>query len=539
MTNSTATNKTNTPDYEVAVIGAGPGGIAAGVMLKKAGIDNFIMIERESSVGGSWRDNDYPGIGVDVPCFSYQYSFAPKADWSRLFPKGDEVCQYHVDVAKRFKLIPHLKFDTNIEREVWLDEQHYWQLHTQNNEVITARFVLNAVGAFIRPKQNDGLPGLATFKGKVMKPTQWDNTYDLKGKRVAVIGTGASSVQISPAIAPEVKELAVFQRTPVYCFPKPDYSFPTWVQTGLRIPGSASVISASLLVGIEVALRFLLDAPLDTAKRTMFKFDERMKKRYQKYVKNIVKDPETAAALTPSYGPAAKRPTLSNLFLPVFNRENTHLITTPIETITAKGIRTTDGVEHEFDMIVVATGYELFSDPESYVAGTIMGRFGFDLGKFYEENKLQAYESVSLPQLPNRWMLVGPYSWTGTGWHFMVETSARHAIRVIKNTRRKRSTLAEVKQTAHESYHKRLMKRGRAIQYYYTELNKGLRTYYVNSQGDMPYIRPSTAFEGVWRSYRFPLNHYRYERLSDIQANSKTNSKKQTRKQKKIEEGIV
>ncbi|MCG8591332.1 MAG: NAD(P)/FAD-dependent oxidoreductase [Proteobacteria bacterium] len=507
---NTRIDSENRPDHEVVVIGAGPGGIAAGVLLQRAGIDDFAIFERADGVGGSWRDNDYPGIGVDVPCLGYQYSFARKHDWSRLFPKGHEIHEYLVDVVARFGLAPHLRFGAEIVRETWDDQRHHWRLELGGGEVVTARFVVSAVGAFIRPKEDVGIPGVEDFEGKVQRPTQWDHGAVLAGKRVAVIGTGASSVQISPAIAPQVDRLSVFQRTPVWCIPKADLRFAPWFQRLLRLPGAGALIHGLGLVAVELGTRVLVSTPLPLAKLMMRGLDAFAKRAYGAYIRSVVKDPETAAALTPEYGPLGKRPTISNAYLQAFNRDNTELVTTPIETLTKKGLRTRDGIEHEFDMIVLATGYELFSDPETYRPGTIVGRDGFDLGAFYAEHGLQAYESVSVPQLPNRWMLVGPYSWTGTGWHFMVETSAGHAIRVIREARRRGATRAEIRQPVHDAYHARLRRRGRAVHHYFAVQNRGLRTYYVNSQGDTPYLRPFTAFETLWRSRTFPLDDYAY-----------------------------
>ena len=512
--NNTFSVGSSSPDFQVIVIGAGPGGIAAGVFLKKSNID-FCVLERANAVGGSWRDNDYPDIGVDVPFFLYQYSFARKADWARLFPKGDEVRQYHVDVAVNQGLMPHIRFNTEVVKEVWNEEHHYWHLHLANGETLTARFVIKAVGAFIQPKSDDGLKGLENYKGKIQKPTEWDHHYELTGKRVAVIGTGASSVQISPAIASMVESLDVYQRTPVYCFPKVDIKNNFLFRNLLRIPGFVALLNGILLVVIEIVLRLILTTPLTFAKRILHRFDRIGKRRYGLLVKRAVKDQEVAQALIPAYSIAVKRPTISNKFLQIFNRDNTSLVTTPIDTFTKKGIKTQDGVEHEYDMVVVATGYKMFSDPESYPRGTVIGRHGVDLGAFFMEHKLQAYDSVSIPNFPNRWMLIGPYSWTGTGWHFMVETSARHAVRVIKEVLKRKASFADISREAHDAYHNKLKKRERALKYYFTELNAGVNTYFVNSQGDVPYIRPTTAFEALWNSYRLPLTDYQYETVEN------------------------
>ena len=498
-------------DHEVVVIGAGPGGIAAGALLKMAGLRDFAILERAAEVGGSWRDNSYPGIGVDVPALAYQYSFARKPDWQRLFPRGEEVLAYHRHVAKKFGLYRHLRFNTGVVREVWDDQRHRWNLHTGDGRTITARFVISAVGAFLNPKHDVGIPGLDDYTGIIQRPASWDHTQAHSGLRVAVIGTGASSVQITPAIAPEVATLDVYQRTPVWCLPKPDVELAPWFQRALGVPGVAAGLHGVGLAVLEAATWLLSTAPLPLGRPAAAAMDRIAKRRYAAYLRRIVDDPATAAALTPDYGPLTKRPTISNGYPRAFNRDNVSLLTTPIDRFTSTGIRTADGVEHAYDMVVLATGYELFSDPESYRPDTVVGRDGFDLGEFYNANRLQAYESVALPGLPNRWTLVGPYSWTGTGWHLLVEISAGHAIRAITEARRRQATRAEVTQQAHHRYHAEVLRRGQLIQYYFTELNKGVRTYYVNSHGESVYVRPSSVLQARRSSRRFPLDDYRYD----------------------------
>lgn len=498
------------PDHEVVVIGAGPGGIAAGVRLLREGIDDFVMLERAGDIGGSWRDNTYPGIGVDIPSIAYQYSFARNPDWSRTFARGAEVQAYHRSVVHRFGLWPHIRFHTEVHREVWDGQRHLWRLHTGDG-VLTARFVINAVGAFLKEKDDPGIPGLGSYAGKLQRPTSWDHGYPLAGKRVALIGTGASSVQITPSIAPEAGVLDVYQRTPVWCLPKPDFRIPRILQRAQRIPGVVAGLHGLGLLAVEALLRLAVYSPFPVAKLGMRAMDAGARRAYRRYLRAVVDDPDTRTALLPDYGPLGKRPTLSNDFLRTFNRANTTLRTTPIERFTPRGLRTVDGVEHEYDVIVLATGYELFSDPESYRPGTIVGRDGFDLGTFFAEHRMQAYESVAVPRLPNRWMLVGPYSWTGTGWHLLVEITSQHAVRAIGEARRRGATAVEVRQEAHDGYHARVRERGKIIAHYFSVQNRGLRTYYVNSHGDMPYIRPSSVLQARRASRNFDLDDYRYD----------------------------
>lgn len=470
------------PDHEVVVIGAGPGGLCAGVRLLRAGITDFVIAERAADIGGTWRDNTYPGIGVDIPSFAYQFSFARNPNWSRVFPKGAEIKAYHDDVADRFGLRPRIQLETDVVRESWDGDEHVWRLEIADGRTITARFVICAIGAFLRPKRDPGIAGLGRFAGKIQEPARWDHAYDHRGKRVAVIGTGASSVQIAPALAPEVERLEVYQRTPVWCLPKPDHRVPPAVQRVLALPGVGAAIHGLALAGVEVGLGLMVYSPPALADPGMRALDRAAQRAYARYVRARVTDPVAADALVPRYGPLGKRPTISNEFLQTFNRPNTELITTPIETLTETGIRTSDGVEREIEMLVLATGYELFSDPESYRPGTIVGRDGFDLGAFFGAHRLQAYESVSLPKLPNRWMVVGPYSWSGTGWHALVEITTRHAVRAIAEARRRGATAIEVRPQAHQAYHDRVRRRGRNMAHYLTVQNSGLRTYYVNSR---------------------------------------------------------
>lgn len=507
-----ATGGAESPQYEVAVIGAGPGGLAAAVRLKQAAIGSFVILERAERIGGSWRDNDYPGICVDIPSITYQYSFARNPNWSRVFASGAEVLAYHERVAERFGLGPHVRFGFDVVREEWDDDAHLWRLHAADGDAVSARFLISAIGAFIKPKEDPGIPGLEHFEGKIQRPCGWDHGYDHAGKRVAVIGTGASSVQITPSIAPEVELLEVYQRTPVWCLPKPNPPIPPAVQRVLGIPGVAKVLNGVALAGVELGLRTLVYTPAWAARNMVRAGDAAAKAAYRRYVASVVRDPELREALTPSYGPVAKRPTASNSFLRAFNRDNVELITTPIECFTANGVRTADGDEHELDMIVLATGYELFSDPESYRPGAVVGRDGFDLGAYYAEQRLQAYESVAVPGLPNRWTLVGPYSWTGTGWHALVEIGAEHAVRAIGEARRRGASVIEVRKRAHDAYHARVLARSRNIRYYLNELNGGVRTYYRNSQGDSTYIRPSSYLEALRGARRFPFDDYRFTR---------------------------
>jgi cation diffusion facilitator CzcD-associated flavoprotein CzcO len=499
------------PQFQVAVIGAGPGGIAAAVKLRKAGIDDFVVLERSDDVGGSWHENHYPGLGVDIPAIAYQYSFARNAEWSRVFPRGAEVKSYHVDVAHRFGVYERVRFGAAVEREEWNGQDRYWNLHLQNGTVVTARFVISAVGAFVRPKTDVGIAGADSFEGTVQRPADWDHNYDMAGKRVGIIGTGASAVQIVPAIAPQVGHLTVFQRTPVWSIPKPDFVIPPLLQRVLAIPGVQPVLHGAALIVIDLLLRIIVKSPLRLIRPVMDKFDSVSISLYRRFLARTVEDPATRSKLTPNFGLIAKRPTMSNGYLQSYNYDHVDLVTDPIAEITPAGVRTRGGVDHHFDVLILATGYEVFSDPETYRVGAVTGRDGFDLATFYTEEGLQAYESVSVPGLPNRWTLVGPYSWTGSGWHAFVEMTADHAVRAISETVRRGALVCEIRAEAAAAYHHDVYQRGESMRYYLAELNAHVPTYYRNSQGDTTYVRPSGFFEARRGNRTFPLDDYRYE----------------------------
>jgi len=292
------------PDHEVAIIGAGLSGIGIGAALKRAGIEDFAIYERASDVGGTWRDNTYPGVGVDIPTFAYQFSYELKPDWSRVFARGPEVKQYVDDYVDKYGIRPHITFDSDVTARTWDEDDQLWRLELGGGErEVTARFVVSAIGAFVDPKPVS-IDGLDSFAGKTIHSARWDHSYSLQGKRVAIIGTGASAVQIIPSIAPEVARLDVYQRTPIWVSPKFDPPIPDFVK-GLfaRVPLTqklsfrvADAITEFFLINIVVhydRLPFVLRAV------------ERSNKRF---IASQVKDPELREKLTPGYDFGCKRP---------------------------------------------------------------------------------------------------------------------------------------------------------------------------------------------------------------------------------------
>ena len=507
--------------HDVAIIGAGPGGITAAHLLRRSGIDDFVILERAADVGGTWRDNHYPGLAVDIPSLWYQFPFARDPGWSRLFAPGPEIHRYLRDVAAREGVYRHLRTNTEVIRQAWDGEHGIWRLEIADGSTVNARFLISAVGGYINAKPDIPIDGIADFTGRVLRPNDWDDSYDVRGKRVAIIGTGSSGVQIAGALAGVVGHLDVYQRTPAWVLPKIDFDITPRLRTLLKVPGVLAAIDSAgrwlmdlLLVGPICHL--LSRLPERALVRLMPMYDAYCRTLYRTYLRGVVHDRDTRSKLLPRYGILAKRPVISSAFLPIFNRDNTALITAPIERVTETGVRTADGVERPVDLIVAATGYELWTDPETYRPGTILGRDGFDLAVQYRTHGLQSYAGSAHPGLPNRWELVGPVGFVGFAWFDYLQTVAAHAVRVIAETRRRGAAVAEVTETAFAARNHKLHSQGRAMRLYFTACNPGLNTYFVNSLGQAVYYRPETIAASRKFSRTSPLADYNFSTIEAL-----------------------
>jgi len=495
------------PDHEVAVIGAGLSGVGMGAALLNAGIDDFVIFERADDVGGTWRANTYPGIGVDIPTFAYQFSYDMKPDWSRFFAKGGEVRSYVNGFTDRHGVRPHIRFDSEVRSRTWDEGRHLWRLDVAGREV-TARHVISAIGPFVDPKPHN-VAGVDDFEGKVIHSARWDHDYDLAGKRVAIVGTGASAVQIIPSIAREVGHLDVYQRTPIWIAPKFDPKIPKALQRLFaRVPFTERVVRWWTSLVVEW---IVVTLPLNYSRVPVLARGIEARLRF--HLRRVIKDPELREKLTPRYGLGCKRPAVSNHYLQAFRRENVELVTDPIETVTAKGVRTAGGTEREVDALILATGFRMAFDPEVFRRTPVRGRDGFDLATSYRDERLRAYESISMPGLPNHFMIFGPYGWTGASWHVLVQTAATHIIRVIGEARQRDATSVEVSEEATDRYHRRIM--GNLAGSVWSQPSCALaNSYYFDHHGDVPYMRPTSGRAAAKAARTFSLDDYSYGKLA-------------------------
>jgi cation diffusion facilitator CzcD-associated flavoprotein CzcO len=489
------------PDHEVVIVGAGFSGIGAAIKLDKAGFGDYALLEEGDGVGGAWHWNTYPGVAVDIPSFSYQFSFETSADWSRVYAPGTELKAYAEHCVDSYGVRPRLRLNTKVVRSAFDDDDHLWRLTTAEGEELTARFVVGATGVFTKPKPPD-IPGLDDYAGTVMHTARWDHDQDLRGKRVAVVGTGASAVQVIPSIAPLVEQLTVFQRTPVWCLPKLDRPLSGVVRALLRLPPARRPARIASQAFVEATF------PLPAHFHGVVPLSRVGERVGRDFLRREVRDRAVRKKLTPRYALGCKRPAFSNDYLATFNRDNVHLETSPIEAITPGGVRTADGTEHSADVLVLATGFKVF-ESGNMPPYPVRGKGGVDLEEWWDANRFQAYEGVSVPGFPNLFTILGPYGYNGASYFHLIETQARHIVRCLRRARRTGSTLVEVTPEANDRYWKAQLAR-RHNQIFFQDSCQAANSYYFDRHGDVPF-RAATSLETSWRSARFDLDDYRFE----------------------------
>ena len=491
-------------DHEVLIVGAGFSGIGAAISLGKAGIHDYLIVESGDRFGGTWQWNTYPGVAVDIPSFSYQFSFERRSNWSRVYAPGAELRAYAEDCATKYRLHDRVRFGTRIDGATFDADRHAWRVETADGDEIVVRHVIDATGVLTHPKAPD-IPGVGDFAGITMHTSRWDHDQDIAGKRVGVIGTGASAVQLIPAIADEVENVTVFQRTPIWCLPKYDAAISPRARGLLgRVPGAtrlARLVSQAVIeLSFPIAIHYHRRLPLAG-------LGERQARAF---LEQEISDPELRAKLTPAYPMGCKRPSFHNEYLSSFNRSDVDLETTPIERIDPGAVVTDDGTEHEIDVLVLATGFKVF-DSGNMPAYPVTGLDGLDLESFWRENRSQAYEGVTVPKFPNYFTMFGPYAYNGSSYFNLVETQARHITRCLRRAKETGATLVEVKAEANARYFEEMLDR-RGGQVFWQPGCELANSYYFDDHGDVP-LRAAPTLETVWRSHRFPLEDYRFERL--------------------------
>jgi len=495
---SEPTTAAGSQSLPIAVIGAGFGGIGAAVRLARAGIHSFTIFERADDIGGTWRDNTYPGAACDVPSHVYSFSFELEPAWSRTFAGSGEIQGYLRSVVEKWGLRAHLRLGTAIVQARFDEERGVWELLTSTDERFEARAVIAATGGLVDPAPPD-IKGIESFRGEIFHTARWNHDYDLTGRKVAVIGTGASAVQVVPAIAPEVARLSVFQRTAAWVMPKRDIRFSErFKERFRRHPRLLRAFRRFLFATSE-----LFGGPAIIPNAPRFKrIFERMSLRH---LEASVPDPEVREKLTPHFQFGCKRILLSDDYWSSFARENVELVTEPIETVHEKGIRTTDGVDHPADALVLATGFDLGFASAPF---PIHGRGGRPLDDVWAAEGAQAYKGTAVSGFPNWFILMGPNTGPGhTSVLVYTEAQIRYAVQAIRWMHEHDVRWIDVKRDVQDAWNERLQRRMP-----HTAWLSGCNSWYLSEGGENRSLFPGLASEFVLRAWRFRPSEYEQAR---------------------------
>jgi len=474
--------------YDTLIIGAGFTGIGAAIKLTEAGVDDFVILERAGRVGGTWRDNTYPGAACDIPSLLYSFSFVHNPAWSRAYSPADEICKHIEDMVSDFGLEPKVQFGVEVNALEFDEDKGVWTVKAHGRKSFQARTVVLASGPL--PDHDwPAIRGLDTYEGHKIHSARWDHAYDFSGKRVAVIGTGASAVQIIPELVKEAQFVKVFQRTPGWVLPRLDIATPAKAQELFaKVPAVQELTRQALFWGHEISATALVwDTPLTGLVARLGKA----------HLRRQVKDPWLRRQLTPGFTPGCKRMLISSDYYPALQRDNCKLIDWPIATMSPVGIRTSDGIEHHVDCIVFATGYDVHLTGPPYPVTGIGGR---SLAQEWAGGA-QAYKSINAHGYPNLFFMTGPNSGPGHNSLLVyVEGQLDYAVRGITTILDENLRYLDVRAHVQRRYNDRIQKRLAK-----TTWLSGCSSWYLTADGFNAAMYPgfATQYLRQMRDFRF------------------------------------
>ena len=477
-------------EVRVAVIGAGMSGIGAAIHMRRAGIEDFVVLERGAEPGGTWRDNTYPGCACDVPTALYSYSFAPKPDWSRAFAPQEEIRRYLLDVAAEHGVDDRIRCGADVLAAEWDESRQRWLIQTSAGDH-AAQVLVSATGPWSEPIIPD-IPGLDSFEGKVFHSSRWDHEHPLDGARVATIGSGASAVQFVPEIQPRVEQLTVFQRTAHWVLPKADRPlgrrahalFRRYPATQRAVRGG--IYGTSELLGIANRKPRLL-APLQAAGR--------------RHLRRAVPDPELRRILTPDYTIGCKRLLFSNEWYPALSQPNVDVVPHAVEEVRPQGVVGADGIERPADTIILGTGFTITDLP---IAARVRGREGRSLDETWQGSPTGYLGSV-VHGFPNFFVLLGPNIGNGhSSAILLAETQIGYMVEGLRAMSRGNLASVEVRADTQERFNAEVQSRLAG-----TVWNAGgCMSYYLDANGRNSTMFPGSTFELRRRLGRFDLADY-------------------------------
>jgi cation diffusion facilitator CzcD-associated flavoprotein CzcO len=481
-------------DFDVVIIGSGFAGLGMAIKLRAAGVTSFVILERGKDVGGTWRDNDYPGCACDVQSHLYSFSFEPNPRWSRMFAPQAEIFSYLRHCADKYDVRRHVRFAENVERAEYDERRAAWMVRTSTGAVYRAKALVSAIGALSNPSYPD-IAGLERFEGRSFHSALWDHDYELRGKRVAVIGTGASAIQFVPKLAEHVEHLDVYQRTPPWVFPKPDRPISEREQRAFRAFPWLQWL-------YRVVIYWLLELRVIAFFRPwLMRFAQELAKRH---IAKHIADPELRRKVTPDYAMGCKRVLMSDDYYPALAQPNVGLVTTEIREILPHAVVTTDGVERRVDAIVFGTGFRV----QTLVPpGLFIGANGRDLARVWEHG-LEAYKGTTVAGFPNFFILAGPN--TGLGHSsivFMLESQIAYVLDALRAMREEEWTSVDVLPEAVAAFNARV-----GLRHSGTVWQSGCRSWYLDARGRNTALWPGFTFVFRRLTARFDARAYAIER---------------------------
>ncbi|HET8660118.1 MAG TPA: NAD(P)/FAD-dependent oxidoreductase [Micromonosporaceae bacterium] len=477
-------------ELDIAIVGAGFGGLGAAVKLKQAGFDDFGVFEQSNDVGGVWSANTYPGLTCDIPSHLYSFSFALNPNWSDTFSCRQEIWSYLSGCVDRFGLGPHLRLGHTVHETAWDERDQCWRLSTSHGE-FTARVLVSAVGALSDPSIPD-IPGLGSFRGTAFHSSRWRHDHDLTGRRVAVIGTGASAIQFIPQIAPQVAKLTVFQRTPPWVVPRRGRPVSTTERHIYRhVPGAQRLVRTALYWGRELmALGFLYP-----------NLSRRVQQKAVAHLRQQVADPALRDKLTPTYMIGCKRVLLSNDYYPALTRDNVEVVTDQIREVRPHAVVTADGTEHAVDTIIFGTGFHVVDPP---FARHMRGPGGRTLADAWTPT-MRAYLGTMVAGFPNLFLMLGPNTGLGhTSVVLMMESQLHHIVAALRHMRRTGTRAITPTPEAQERFSAYLDAKLAGTVW----TSGGCTSWYLDANGHSPGIWPGFATSFRQRLRRFQPADY-------------------------------
>ena len=489
----TMSHSTPLPSHvSVFVIGAGFAGLGMAVKLAERNETDFLVIDRGDDVGGTWRDNTYPGAACDVPSQLYSFSFAPNPEWTRSFSPQPEIHSYLRNVAARAGVLDKFRFGVSFDDAAWDSEAKVWRIKTSRGS-LTADVLITASGGLSEPKMPD-IDGIDSFQGEVFHSARWNHDYDLAGKRVAVIGTGASSIQIVPAIAARVSHLDVYQRTAPWIVPRRDRAYTSLEKLALRyVPGLQKLYRTAIYWGREALVPgFTVNPKLAAPAKQMALAN----------INKGIKDRALRTRVTPTFEIGCKRILISNDWYPTLVRDNVDLVTDGITKVTPHAIVTSDGVEREIDALIVATGFYTTEQP---IAEHITGRNGESLAAAWARDGMSAYKGTTVNGFPNLFQIVGANTGLGhSSMVLMIESQIAYILDALTTMRERNVVAVEPKSDAQEKWNDDIQRRMKRTVWN----NGGCSSWYLDAHGRNVTLWPRTTFKFRQLTAGFDADQY-------------------------------